>query len=249
MNATRHITLLLLACSCTLTVWAQDDASHSTLSLGVGVNSLSNKDAFQSPYTYKGTNPVFNAVYTHNRAKGRHVADLSYTFGNVKSVVSPLAKNNLVMLNYDYLFNLRYRKSDSRFVPSLGIGTHTLVSSTNYLPEVASPKTYVTAAAYVTLGAEVIYHINRKSYIRMQAAIPVFGIVYRPDFEINDNALTEVATIGNSNLLSGRIEYVYKLGPKLDILAAYNYGYFSYDDPRPVTILQHSVWLGLRVKL
>jgi hypothetical protein len=58
---------------------AQDSLKYSTISLGLGLNSISNKDAFQSPYPYRGTNLLFNSTYTCFRTKGQHIIDLTYS--------------------------------------------------------------------------------------------------------------------------------------------------------------------------
>jgi hypothetical protein len=225
---------------------AQDSLKYSTLSLGIGLNTISNKDAFQSPYTYRGTNLLFNSTYTRFRTKGQHIIDLTYSGGQIESVVSPKADNKLLLFNYDYLFNLKTKSFNEKFTPSLGIGLHTLLSNTNYLPEVESPKSYLSGGAYLALSGNILYHLNKKNSVRMQFGLPVFGLVYRPDFEINGKALTKTTLIGHSSLLSIKLEYDYKLTPKLNLTATYNYNYFTFDEPRPITILQNGLLIGLR---
>ena len=75
---------------------AQDSLKYSTLSFGIGLNTISNKDAFQSPYTYRGTNLLFNSTYTRFRTKGQHIIDLTYSGGQIESIVSPKADNKLL---------------------------------------------------------------------------------------------------------------------------------------------------------
>lgn len=225
---------------------AQDSLKHSTLSFSVGLNSISNKDAFQSPYTYRGTNLLFNSTYIGFGAKGQHIIDLTYSGGQIKSIVSPQANNQLLRLNYDYLFNLKGKNTNEKFTPSLGIGFHTLLSNTNYLPKVESPKSYFSGVAYLTLSGNILYRLNKKSSIRTQLGLPVVGLVYRPDFEINGKTLTKTTLIGKSNLFSIKLEYDYKVTPKLSLTATYNYNYFTFDEPRPITILQNGLSIGLR---
>jgi hypothetical protein len=225
---------------------AQDCLKYSTISLGIGLNTISNKDAFQSPYTYRGTNLLLNSTYTCFRTKGQHIIDLTYSSGQMESIVSPKANNKLILFNYDYLFNLKTKSANKKFAPSVGIGLHTLLSNTNYLPKVESPKNYLSGGAYLTLSGNILYHLNKKSSVRMQLGLPVFGLVYRPDFEINGKTLTKTTLIGKSSLLSVKLEYDYKLTPKLNLTAAYNYNYFTFDEPRPITILQNGLLIGLR---
>lgn len=227
-------------------IHAQDSLKYSTLSFGIGLNTISNKDAFQSPYTYRGTNLLFNSTYTRFRTKGQHIIDLTYSGGQIESIVSPKADNKLLLFNYDYLFNLKTKSANVKFIPSLGFGVHTLLSNTNYLPEVESPKSYLSAGAYFTLSGNILYHLNRKSSVRMQLGLPLFGLVYRLDFEINGKTLTKTTLIGKSNLFSIKLEYDYKLTPKLNLTATYNYNYFTFEEPRPIIILQNGLSIGLR---
>ncbi len=228
------------------TTHAQDSLKYSTISLGIGINMLSNKDAFQSPYTYRATNLLFNSTYTRSGTKGQHIIDLTYSSGHMESIVSPRANNKLFLFNYDYLFNVKTKSVNERFTPSLGFGLHTLLSSTNYLPGVESPKSYLSAGAYLTLSGKILYRLNKKSSISMQLGLPVFGLVYRPDFEINGKTLTETTIVGKINLFSIKLEYNYKLTPRLDFTATYNYNYFTFDEPRPITILHNGLSIGLR---
>lgn len=225
---------------------AQDSLKYSTISFGIGLNTISNKDAFQSPYTYRGTNLLFNSTYTRFRKRGQHIIDLTYSGGQIESIVSPKANNKLLLFNYNYLFNLKTKSASGKFMPSLGFGLHSLLTNTNYLPEVESPKSYLSGGAYLTLNGKILYHLNRKSSVRMQLGLPFFGIVYRPDFEINGKSFTKTTLIGKSNLFSVKLEYDYKLTPRLNLTATYNYNYFTVNEPRPVIILQNGLLIGLR---
>ncbi len=225
---------------------AQDSLKYSTLSFGMGLNSISNKDEFQSLYNYKGTNLLFNSTYTIFRMNGQHIIDLTYSGGQMESIVSPKADNRLLLFNYDYFFNLKKKTINKKFTTSWGIGLHTLLSNTNYLPEVESPKSYLSGGAYLTISGNIIYHLNKRNSLRMQFGLPVFGLVYRPDFEINGKTLTKTTFAGKSSLLSVKLEYNYKLTPKINLTATYNYNYFTFDEPRPITILQNGLSIGLR---
>jgi hypothetical protein len=225
---------------------AQDSLKHSTLSINNGVNFTSNKDQFQSPYTYKGTYYLVNSTYTRSNAKGQQIVDFTFSQGKFGSIVSPKAENALLMFDYDYLFNIKTKNANRKFVPSLGFGLHTLLSNTNYLPEVESSKNYLTGGSYLTLSGNFTYHINKRNALRMQFGLPIFGLVYRPDFEINGKTLIKTNFIGQSIQSSAKLEYAYKLNPKLSLLATYTYNYFSYDEPRSITILQNGLLIGIR---
>jgi hypothetical protein len=224
----------------------QDSLKYSGISLSIGLNKLSNKDAFQSPYTYKGTNLLLNFMYTRAGRKGEHIVDVTYSGGQIKSVVSPEADNQLFLFYYDYLFNLRTKNVDEKFTPSLGIGVHSLLSNTNYLPDVEGPVSYLSGGAFLTFSGNILYRLNKKSSVRIQAGLPVFGFVYRPDFEINGKTLTKTTGLGNGNLFSVKVEYDYKLSSKLYLTASYSYNYFSFDEPRAITILTNGLLVGLR---
>jgi hypothetical protein len=225
---------------------AQDSLKYSTISLSIGLNNISDKDEFQSPYTYKATNLLFNSTYTRFLQRGQHIIDLTYSGGHIESVVSPQANNKLVLLNYDFLFNLNRKRFSKKLIPSLGIGLHTLLSTTNYLPEIEAPVSYTSAGSYLTLSGNILYLLSKKSSLSMQLGLPVFGLVYRPDFEINGKTLTKTTLIGQSALFSAKMEYSLKLNPSLNFIATYNYNYLTFDEPRPITILQNGLSIGLR---
>lgn len=240
--------LCLLFFAMVLTVHAQDSVQHSTLSMGMGVSALLNKDRFQSPYTYRGTNVAVNALYTNISAKGEHIIDLTYSGGSIQSVVSPKADNRLIFFSYDYLFNIKTIISRDKFKPSLGFGVHTLLSSTNFLSEVASPKNYLSGIAYLTLSGKIQYQITKRSAVEMQFALPVAGLVYRPTFDINGKTMTKTTFFGESTFVSAKLTYYYKLTTNLKLTAAWNYTYFAFDEPRPITLLQNSFVIGLTKK-
>ena len=246
MSVRIFIIIFVLALALSSVAHGQDSLKYSAISLSIGLNKLSNKDEFQSPYTYKGTNLLLNFMYTRASKKGQHIIDVTYSGGQIKSVVSPPADNQLFLFNYDYLFNLSAKKPDDKFIPSLGIGVHSLFSNTNYLPDVEGPISYLSGGAFLTFSGNILYRLNKKSSIRVQAGLPVFGVVYRPDFEINGKTLTKTTALGKGNLFSVKLEYDYKLSSKLYLTAAYNYNYFSFDEPRPITILTNGLLVGLR---
>jgi hypothetical protein len=243
MNLRNYFLLSILALALSNASVAQDSL-HSTLSVSVGINKISNKDLFQSPYTYRGIAPRINAVYSNYTSKGKHTVDLMYSGGQIRSSISPQATNHLLLLNYDYLFNIRL--TNQKVNVSLGVGIHTFLAQTNYLPKIASPITYSTGGAYLTLGGQISYQMSKKSRLNLLAGLSVFGVTYRPDFEINGKTLTKTALPGKPNLFCTRLDYSYTLTSKLSVITTYTYSFFTYNEPRPIVILQNSLLLGLK---
>lgn len=246
MNIRHFLVVFALASAFRSPAHAQDSLKHSSISFSIGVNRISDKDAFQSPYTYRGTNVLINGIYASVRAKGQRIIDLMYSGGNIRSIVSPQADNKLLLLNYDHLFNLKTNTTNAQFIPSLGIGVHALMNNTNYLPKIESPVSYLSGCAYLAVSGRFLYHLNNRSNVRTLLGLPVFGLVYRPDFEINGKTLTEITQIGKGKLFSVKLQYDYKLASRVDFLATYHYNYFSFDQPNPVAILQNGLSLGVR---
>lgn len=227
-------------------VLGQDSSTYSGISLRSGVNYILNKDEFQSPFTYKGINPLLNSTYTRSTSKKLLFIDFSYSTGSIKSTVSPKAKNKIAGFSFDYLFKLRLNGCLSKFTPSVGFGVHALVSKTNYLPDIALPKKYLTAGSFLTLSGNGLYRINTKSNIGIQFNLSLFSFIYRPDFEINGNTLNTFSFIGKSNFVTAKLEYDYEISPKVKFTTTYGYSYFTFQDPRPITILQSGLLVGMK---
>jgi len=225
----------------------QDILPRSTVSLNLGANSIMNNDEFQSPYTYRGTNILINTTYSRINLKTRHLIDVTYTGGTVQSEVSPKANSTLFLLNYDYLFNLKSLQS-RKFTVAVGMGLRTLFNSTNYLPTIELPNNYITTGAYITGTGNFLFQINNRSSIEAQLAIPIAGIVYRPDFEVNGRTLTKATLAGRNFLFTGKLNYVYALRSGFSLQATYHYNYFNFEEPRSITILQNGFSIGLQKK-
>ena len=91
MNRERYFLSLAMLLLILNAATAQDSLNYSTLAINIGVSNTLNKDQFHSPYTYKGTNFLFNSTYNNFRAKGMHMVDFTYSKGATKSIVSPKA--------------------------------------------------------------------------------------------------------------------------------------------------------------
>jgi hypothetical protein len=246
--STRKFFIVLLTAAPTLlnAAFGQDSLKQTTFSINIGLNKVANKDEFQSPYTYKGANLFINAAYKRITKSRHQIIDLSYSVGSVESVVSPEADNKMILLDYDYLFDLSTKTAPGKVSPSLGFGLHTMLSSTNYLPGIEAPKSYSTGSAWLTLSGDVLYRLNRRSYLELQFGLGAIGVAYRPDFEINGKTLMKITTIGESYLFSTRLTYNYRIASKLYLTAVYSYCYFTFDRPQPITILQNGLLAGLR---
>ncbi|MET0636195.1 MAG: hypothetical protein ABWZ25_09230 [Chitinophagaceae bacterium] len=246
MSITIYSIAIILTNAISGTVHTQDSLPRSTFSFAFGVTRIADKDLFHSPYTYRGTNMLLNAGYTRWGTKGQHIVEVNYSGGKLAAVVAPKAEGRLLMFNYAYLFNLGPANANRKLIPALGIGLNTLMSTMNYLPKIESPKTYLTAGAYLTLRGNLIYNFSHISSFKIKAALPFAGLVHRPDFDINGKTQITVTHIGESGLFSAGLEYSYKLNPRLHLTAAYAYTFFTFDHPRPVTILQNDLSVGIK---
>jgi hypothetical protein len=248
MSVGKYPLIVILALVLPDVVCAQDSTNYSTLSLHTGLSRIANKDEFQSPYTYRGIGLLANFSYSNVRARGQHVLEFIYSGGRTRSIVSPQANNILVRFGYDYLRDLKPKTKDQKFVALLGPGLHTLLNNTNYLPAIETPKSYFSGSVFLTLSGNILYHLNKKNSVSLRSAFPLFGVVHRPDFEINGKTLTKAMLIGKANLFSAVLEYNYQMTTSLHVTGAVNYSYFSYVEPRPIAILQNSFLVGLRKK-
>lgn len=227
---------------------AQNSQAYSTFSLNLGVNQTWTKDEFQSPYTHKGLNPLIHASYERVKKRGQHSLDLSYSSGKIKSIVSPHANQKLITLNYDYFFNTKSRKINQRLYTSFGVGLHTFLSATNYLPDIEQSLNNYSGNIYLTLSVCASYQLSNKSRIKMQIELPTIGVVYRPDFEINGKTLTNISTLNDRFLISTALGYEFRLSSKVSVTADYRFKYFAFDEPRPLVNIQNGFSLGLKYK-
>lgn len=248
MNVNKYF-VLIVCCMAFVNEGQSQDTLKSVLSIGMGINDLRNKDDFQSPYTYKGSNVMFHGAFSSFRKKGNHSIAAVYSPGEMRSVVSPDARNQLLQVNYEYLRYLNQYDRSHRLTVSVGPGIHTLVSSTNYLPRIERPVNYFTGAAYLTLNGNVRFQLSRKDVFILSASLPLVGVVHRPDFEINGKTLTKATAFGNNGLYNLSLEYHRQLTKKICVSLTYRYSYFNFSQPRPITILQNGLSIGVSRKL
>lgn len=245
----KYLLNLIIGLLVTTMAYSQDTLQKTTISINVGVNNFINKDEFQSPYIYKGTSPIFRFAYAKTGARSQHLIDLTYAPGKMKSTVSPEADNQLFSLKYDYLFRINAGKPDSKFRFYAGPGVYGFLSNTNYFPDIEQPKSNQSTSVNLLLSGKASYQFNAKSSLILQAGISAIGMVHRPNFEVYGDQLTNLTFIGKNNLALVKLAYNYQLTPKWSGSLNYNYSYFSYQEPKPVTILQNSLQLGLRYKI
>jgi hypothetical protein len=239
--------ITIAACVHPYILYAQDSLNYSTLSLHIGGSQVMNKDMFQSPYTYRGLNFSFSSAYTRVRNENREILEFMYTGGNIQSIVSPKANNRIFVFNYDRLFGVRPATANKKLSLSAGIGLRTLLSSTNYLPDIELPRTYISASAWLALSGSVTYRFNNNSTLSLKTGIPIFGVVHRPDFEINGKTLTRATFAGKNILFSAGLTYSYRLSPKVNLVAAFRYHYFTFDGRAPsLSLLQNGLTMGVK---
>lgn len=224
--------------------FAQDSLKYSALSVSVGANRILNKDEFQSPFTYEGTNLLINSKFSRNKPNGLHSIDLTYSKGLIKSIVSPLAVNNLLEFDYNYL--ARLSNGSNSISIFLGGGISALTSITNYQPEIDQPKSFLTGIASLGASGRVSYSLTKKNKLNLDVRLPLIGFAYRPDFEVNNRTNEGITAITKTQRLIAIFEYEYLLNHHFGIIANYRYNYFEHEKPRSVTILQNGFTIGIR---
>lgn len=242
-----HRTAYVIAVSlCAHVSNGQDTPRNSSLSFRAGVSALYMKDQFQSPYTYSGTNPLIGLTGVMSRSRGSHYLDLSFSWGKIQSIVSPKANTAMLSIRYDYLFHLTNPAKQKRLVFSAGLGLHSVTNRSTYLPNIELPVYYISSTAFMSATAQVHYALNKKSQLMAQASLPIAGIVYRPDFEVDGKSLLKFTSPTRSQLFYFKATYAHILRPRLHLIATYDYSYFSTDEPRSMTLLHQGLTIGLR---
>ena len=244
----KYLICLAAALALSVTVCAQDSIRYSTWSFSGGYDAMSRKDQLNLPYEYTGTNLAFNSTYTRFRSKGQHVVDFTYSGGQIQAPVYSNANNNNIFINYDYLFNLRTKSR--KFMPSLGLGLHTIVTKVDYYPRLLSTQAkYLSTGAYLTLTGNLAYQLGKRSTLRLQVSLPVVGVITRKHDEVTGGKLSSFTYPGQSLLMSAKLEYCYQLTTKLGLIASYRYSYFKYTDPWMLNVTNNGLFFGLRVSL
>ena len=223
--------------------FAQDSLKHSILTVGAGLNYILNKDEFHSNYTYKGINPTLHIAYSRDKPKGIHAIDAKFSIGKFKSIVSPMGKNYIHMLNYSYLFKII---KSPKLLLAAGGGVGTFITSVNYIPNIDFPRSNLTGNISLKFTAKIAYKINHKSIVSLSSNIPIAGKVYRPDFDYNGKTFLGNNFIMRNPAISINLGYEYKLNSKYSFSLNYTYSFFSYHQPRSVAIMQNGFHLNIK---
>jgi len=244
VNNPIKIVFLIISITASISAIGQDSLKYSTVSFGLGVNRITFKDQFQSPFTHRGTNAAFNASYSRVKPKSAHEVTFLYSGGTIASSISPDADNRLISLNYNYGY--RIKSWNDKFFAYLGVGLSSFLNSTNYLPFVELSKTNLTGGASLFLSPSVTYKINKKNKLKASIGSSIVGLVYRPDFDINDKELLESSSFINNTWLKANIQYELQVATKYQLMINYQFDYFKFDQPRRTALMQNGLNFGVR---
>jgi hypothetical protein len=225
---------------------AQTRMDTSTLYLSAGANIITLKDQFQSPYTYQGTEMMFHL--SHVRFKDKSVQNLNfgYSKGKIGPVVSPDAKNSVVFLNYALMYSVP--DLPANLSVSLGGGLDAMLTGSTYLPEIEQPKRFVTANANLDAAGRISYTYNSKHRIGVSIRLPLIGLAYRPNFEVDGREYFGMNTLFTNPGIFGILEYEYRIGPYYGLMFKYIYSYYTFPDPRMFAMMQNAFTVGFNLK-
>jgi hypothetical protein len=225
---------------------AQASPDTSTLYLSAGADIITLKDQFQSPYTYQGTEMMFHL--SHVRFKEKHVQNLNfgYSKGKIDPVISPEAKNSLIFLNYALMY--RIPKLPPNISIAVGGGLAAMLTGSTYLPEIQNPHRFVTANANLEAAGRFSYTLDEKNRVGLSLRIPLIGLAYRPDFEVNNQEYFGMNSLVTNPGISGILEYEYRIGPYYGLMFKYLYNYYTFPDPRMFALMQNAFTLGFNLK-
>ena len=238
--------IILIWVSLAVNSHAQSYPDTSTLYLSAGVEFITLKDHFQSPYTFQGTEMMFHLA--HVRFKERNIQNLNfgYSKGKIDPVISPEAKNSLIFLNYALM--LRVRKLPSNLTLSFGGGLAGLLTGSTYLPEIPNPQRYVTANANLEAAGRISYTLNEKNRVGLSVRVPLIGLAYRPDFEVDGPDYIGMNSLVTNPGFSGILEYELRIGPYYGLMFKYFYNYYTFPDPRMFALMQNGFTAGFNLK-
>jgi hypothetical protein len=225
---------------------AQTNPDTSTLYLSAGADIIRIKDQFQSPYTFQGAEMMFHL--SHVRFKDHNIQNLNFGFskGKITPVVSPYAKNSMVFLNYAYMY--RIPDLPPGLSLSFGAGLAAMLTGSTYLPETEKPKRYATANANLEAAGRVSYTVNEKNRLGLSIRLPLVGLAYRPDFEVDGPDYIGMNSIATNPGISGILEYEYRIGPYYGLMFKYLYNYYTFPDPRLFALMQNAFTVGFNLK-
>lgn len=225
---------------------AQTNPDTSTLYLSAGANFITQKDQFQSPYTFQGGEMMFHL--SHVRFKDNNIQNLNlgYSKGKIGPVVSPHAKNSLIFLNYALMY--RIPELPPNLALSFGGCLAAMLTGSTYLPEIQQPQRYVTANANFEAVGRISYSLDEKNRVGLSIRLPLIGLAYRPNFEVDGQDYIGMNSIVTNPGISGILEYEYRIGPYYGLMFKYLYGYYTFPDPRMFALMQNAFTVGFNLK-
>ena len=225
---------------------AQTNPDTSTLYLSAGANIITLKDQFQSPYTFQGAKMMFHL--SHVRFKDKNVQNLNfgYSKGKISPAVSPDAKNSVVFLNYALMYIIP--KMPKSLSVCVGGGLDAMLTGSTYLPEVEQPKRFATANANFDAAGRISYAPNSKHRVGISLRLPLIGLAYRPNFEVDGREYFGMNTLFTNPGISGIMEYEYRIGPYYGLMFKYLYNYYTFPDPRMFAMMQNAFTVGFNLK-
>jgi hypothetical protein len=225
---------------------AQTSPDTSTLYLGAGAEIITLKDQFQSPYTFQGTEVMFHLA--HVRFKARNIQNLNfgYSKGKIDPVISPEAKNSLIFLNYALMY--RIQDLPPNLSLSFGGALAAMLTGSTYLPEIQKPQRYATANANLEAAGRISYTLNEKNRLGLSIMLPLIGLAYRPNFEVDGPDYIGMNSLVTNPGLSGILEYEIRIGPYYGLMFKYLYTYYTFPDPRMFALMQNAFIVGFNLK-
>lgn len=215
--------------------------------LSAGFTSLQIKDYFHSDYTYRGTGLGVQAWYGQERLKTNWQLDVGYAQATPQSIVSRKASTQLVDLRGSYQWRLSPAGSvKNRFHGFAGLGVRLYGISTNYSPDIEVRTVQTTGVAALGLSAKVVYHLNHKHRIQVQAFGSALHAVYRPSYPFDGRDQVGFSWAGKSPVADAQLTYRYQLSRQWQAVGSYHIQYFRYDQPRPVTGLIKQASVGIQ---
>jgi hypothetical protein len=225
---------------------AQTNPDTSTLYLSAGANIITQKDQFQSPYTFQGTEFMFHLSHVRFKAKNIQNLNFGYSKGKIGPVVSPDAKNSQIFLNYAFMY--RMPELPSNLSLSFGGCLAAMLTGSTYLPEIEQPDRFVTANANLEAAGRISYTFDSKNRVGLSLRLPLIGLAYRPNFEVDGQDYIGMNSIATNPGISGILEYEYRIGPYYGLMFKYLYSYYTFPDPRMFALMQNAFTAGLNLK-
>jgi hypothetical protein len=152
----------------------------------------------------------------------------------------------MVFLNYAYM----YRMPDLPPALSLsfGAGLAAMLTGSTYLPEIEKPKRYATANANLEAAGRISYTMNEKNRVGLSLRLPLIGLAYRPNFEVEGPDYVGMNSIVTNPGISGILEYELRIGPYYGLMFKYLYNYYTFPDPRLFALMQNALTVGFNLK-